>query len=81
MGVVLAVLGLAAACFCFRLARGPALADRVVALDGLLVVGANAIAVDAVRTGSVVYLPVLVVLALVGFVSTAVVSRVVGGQS
>lgn len=76
--VAFALLAIAATCFFYRLARGPSLADRITALDGMLVVGANAIAVEAVRSGFTVYLPVLVVLALVGFISTAVASKLVG---
>ncbi len=72
--VVLALAGLG---FAYRIARGPSLTDRVVGLDGLLVVGVAAIATDAVRTGRGAFLPVAVVVTLVGFVSTAVVARYV----
>ena len=48
---------------------------RVTALNGLLVVGAGAIATDAVRTGGGPFIPVVVVLTLVGFVGTAMVAR------
>lgn len=76
--VAFACLGGAAACFFYRLLRGPTVADRIVAVDGMLVVGACAIATEAARSGITVYFPVLVVLALVGFVSTAVASKIVG---
>ena len=33
------ILALAAACFAWRLATGPSLADRVIALNGLVLVG------------------------------------------
>jgi multisubunit Na+/H+ antiporter MnhF subunit len=69
------VLVLAAAGFCFRLAVGPSLSDRVVALNGLLIVGMVGIAAEAVRTERGAYVPVLVVLALVGFVGTAMIAR------
>lgn len=58
-----------------RLARGRSLADRIVALDALLVVIVSGIAVHAVRTGDGTYLDVLVVAALLGFVSTLTVAR------
>lgn len=74
------ILTAAALCFVYRLLRGPSLADRVVAMDGLLVVGASAIAVDAMRTGSGAFLPVVVVITLVGFVGTAVVARFIEGR-
>lgn len=76
-----AVLAVAAVCFAFRLVRGPSLADRVIGLDGLLVVGIGAITVNAIRTGSGAFLPVLVVIALVSFVSTAVVARFIETRS
>jgi multisubunit Na+/H+ antiporter MnhF subunit len=74
------VLGLAALGFGFRLLRGPSLADRTMALDGLLVVGVSAIAVRAMQTGVGSFTPVAVVLTLVGFISTAVVARFIEGQ-
>jgi multisubunit Na+/H+ antiporter MnhF subunit len=70
--VVLAVAGLG---FAYRIARGPSLVDRAIGLDGLLVSGVAAITADAVRTGRGAFLPVAVVVTLVGFVSTAVVAR------
>ena len=70
--VVLAAAGLG---FAWRVARGPSLADRVIGLDGLLAAGVAALATDAVRTGRGAFLPVAVVVTLVGFVSTAVVAR------
>ncbi len=58
-----------------RLIRGPSLADRIVALDALLVFIVSGIAVDAARTGRGTYLDVLVVAALLGFVGTVNVAR------
>ncbi len=74
------VLVLAAALFCFRLAAGPTLSDRVVALNGLLIVGMVAIAAEAVRTEQGAYIPVLIVIALVGFVGTAMIARFLEGR-
>ena len=58
-----------------RLVRGPSLADRIVALDALLIVIVSGIAIDAARTGEGTYLDVLVVAALLGFVGTVNVAR------
>ncbi len=58
-----------------RLVRGPSLADRIVALDALLILVVSGIAVDAARTGEGTYLDVLVVAALLGFVGTVNVAR------
>jgi multicomponent Na+:H+ antiporter subunit F len=58
-----------------RLIRGGSLADRIVALDTLLLVAVSGIAVGAARTGDGTYLDVLVVTALLGFVGTSIVAR------
>ncbi len=58
-----------------RLVRGPSLADRIVALDAVLILIVSGIAVDAARTGEGTYLDVLVVAALLGFVGTVNVAR------
>jgi multisubunit Na+/H+ antiporter MnhF subunit len=51
-------------------------------MDGLLVVGMSAITVRAMQTGEGAFVPVVVAVALVGFVSTGVVARFIesGGQ-
>ncbi len=74
------VLGLAAAGFLYRVLRGPTLADRVIGVDGMLVVGVSAIAVRAMDSESGSFLPVAVVVALVGFISTAAIARFIEGQ-
>ena len=73
-------LVVAAALFMYRLLKGPTLADRVNALNGLLVVGTIAIATQAMDTGRGAFLPVLVVVTLVGFVGTAMVARFIEGR-
>ncbi len=74
------VLALAALGFGYRLLAGPSLADRVIGVDGMLVVGVSAIALRAMQTGEGAFLPVAVVASLVGFVGTAVVARFIEGQ-
>jgi multisubunit Na+/H+ antiporter MnhF subunit len=74
------VLALAGMGFGVRLLVGPSLADRVVGLDGLLVVGSSAVVVRAMQTGDGAFLPAAVVVTLVGFVSTAVVARYIEGR-
>lgn len=78
---ILGVLGAAFVLFGYRLIVGPTLSDRVIALDGMLVVGISAIIVTAMDTGDGAYLPVAVVLTLVGFIGTAVVARFIEGQT
>jgi multicomponent Na+:H+ antiporter subunit F len=74
------VLALAALGFGYRLLAGPSLADRVIGVDGMLVVGVSAIALRAMQTGEGAFLPVAVVASLVSFVGTAVVARFIEGQ-
>jgi multicomponent Na+:H+ antiporter subunit F len=71
----LAVLAVAALLFLARLVRGPSLADRIVALDGIVVTLTLGIIADAAATGQVRYLDAPVVVALLGFVGTSIVAR------
>ncbi len=75
-----ACLAFAALGFGYRVLRGPTLSDRVIGVDGLLIVGVSAIALEAMRTGSGAFLPVAVVVTLVSFVSTGVVGRYIEGR-
>ena len=77
---VLVVLGVAAALFTVRLVAGPTLPDRVVALNGLLIVGMVLLAELAVETGRGTFLPVLVLLSVVGFLGTAMIARFLEGR-
>lgn len=76
-----ACLGVAGFCFAFRLVRGPSLPDRVMGLDGLVIVGVAAVAIRAMSTGDGSFLPVLVVVTLVGFVSTSASARFIEGHA
>ncbi len=71
----LVLLALAAVACVTRLVRGPSLADRIVALDSLLMVVVTGIIAAAARTRSGVFADTVLVVALVGFVGTAVVAR------
>lgn len=66
--------------FSYRLLAGPSLTDRVIGLDGLLIVGVTAIVIRAMDTGEGAFLPVALVVTLVSFVSTAVVARFIEGR-
>ena len=66
--------------FAYRLLAGPSLTDRVIGLDGLLIAGVTAIVVQAMDTGEGAFLPVALVVTLVGFISTAVVARFIEGR-
>lgn len=77
---VLALLGMAGVLFGYRLLRGPSLADRIIALDGLMATGVAALITRAVQTGSGSFLAVAVVLTFVNFISTATIARFIEGQ-
>jgi multicomponent Na+:H+ antiporter subunit F len=80
IGAAYLVLAAAFVCFVIRLVRGPTLADRVIAIDGMLMVGLGLIVVQAEDTGRGAFLQVAVLLTLVGFIGTAVVARFIEGQ-
>lgn len=73
--ICLVVLAFSAALCVGRIVRGDSVADRVLALDTLLVVIVVGVGVNAARTGSGVYLDVLLVVALVAFIGTTAVGR------
>ena len=74
------VLVLAAACFAYRLVTGPSLADRIIALNGLVLVGMGAIAAQAAHTGNGAFLPALVALVLVGPIGNGMIARYISGR-
>lgn len=74
------VLAVAAAMFTFRLCIGPSLADRVVALNGVVLVGMGAIATHAAHTEVGSFLPALVAMALVGPISNGMIARFIEGR-
>ena len=78
--VALVALMVAVALFSVRLVLGPTLADRVVAMNCIIIVGMVLLAIDAMRGDRSAFLPVLVVLAVVGFVGTAMIARFLQGR-
>jgi multicomponent Na+:H+ antiporter subunit F len=76
LAICLGMLAVAALLTVLRIVRkGMSLADRLVALDLLLMIIVVGIAVGAVRSDSALFLDVLVVVSLLGFVGTITVSR------
>ena len=73
--IALGGLAVAAALCVGRLVRPGSLADRIIALDTILVLVVCAVAVEAARTGDGTYLDLVVVAALLGFVGTVTVAR------
>lgn len=64
-------------CGLVRLLLGPSLADRVIALDVILVCFMGAVAIDGARRDDPTNLIIIVVLAIVGFAATVAASRFV----
>jgi multicomponent K+:H+ antiporter subunit F len=69
------LLGLAMACAVFRLLRGPRAQDRVLGLDTLYVNATILLLTFGMRTGSTLYFEAALVIALLGFVSTAALAK------
>lgn len=69
------MLGLAALLALVRVVRGPSALDRVVAMDVLLSCLIGAIGLDAAYGRHGTTLPILAVLALLGFVGSVVIAR------
>ncbi len=84
MNVLLAfcvcVLGVAALMLLIRITRGPTMLDRAVALDVLLAVVICGLAVEAAVRRHTTTLPILVVVSLVGFVSSVTIARFTRGS-
>ena len=78
--VALVALTLGGSAFAIRAVKGPTLADRVVAIDGVLVTIVAATLVSAVRTGSGWFVDVGRVVGFVGFVGTTAAARFIEGR-
>lgn len=74
------LLALAALGLLYRLMIGPSLGDRVIAVDGFLLVAVSALAVETARTGRGVFVDAIVVIGLLGFVGTGVAARFIERQ-
>ena len=75
--VALVLLALAAVAFIVRMLRGPALVDRVISVDGFVSTIVIAVVVAAAAEGSGVVAGTVLIVALAGFVGTAVLARFV----
>jgi multicomponent Na+:H+ antiporter subunit F len=71
----LAILALAGVTLLIRLLKGPSVADRVIAVDGILIVVISAIAVNEASTGRTAFIDVAIVIGLLAFVGTGVAAR------
>ena len=73
--VAFVILFVAALLFLVRLLIGPNVADRVVAVDGLLVTVMCGVLVAAADSKTAISIDTVLVVALLGFVATGVLAR------
>jgi multicomponent K+:H+ antiporter subunit F len=69
------MLAIAMACAVIRLLRGPRAQDRVLALDTLYVNAMLLMLTFGMREATTLYFEIALVIAIVGFVSTAALAR------
>lgn len=78
--IALSMLSVALLLAFVRLARGPSLPDRVVALDLVSILAAAIAATYAVAAAQAVFLDVAIVVALISFLGTVAFARYVERQ-
>jgi len=69
------LLGIAMACATFRLVCGPRAQDRVLAFDSLYVNAMLLLLAFGIGSGSTLYFEAALIIALLGFVSTAALAK------
>jgi multisubunit Na+/H+ antiporter MnhF subunit len=82
LGLALILLTLAIVAAFARLARGPSLADRVVALDVIAATIVTSAVLYALKTGLAVFIDVALAIALVTFLGTVALAHAIesGGE-
>ena len=73
--IALVITAVAAVLFVARMLRGPALADRVISVDGFVSTIVVGVTIASARPGSGIVQGTVLVLALGGFVGTAILAR------
>ncbi|HLS96717.1 multisubunit sodium/proton antiporter MrpF subunit [Sphingobacterium allocomposti] len=68
--VILPILSISAMLVFIRLYKGPAIVDRVIALDLIITIGIGIITVYSIRADQQVMLDVAIILALIAFLGT-----------
>lgn len=69
------LLVIAMAFAAFRVLRGPRAQDRVLGMDALYVTATMLLLTFGIRTGSILYFEAALIIALLGFVSTAALAK------
>ena len=75
--IALAMFSAAMALNLYRLLRGPGVVDRILALDTLYVNSIALLVLVGLRQGSTIHFEAALVIAMLGFVGTVVLSRFV----
>ena len=75
VAIALLLLAVAFALCLYRIVRGPTLADRILALDMLVILGIGFIATVGVMTRFYLYVDIAIALGLVGFLATVAFAR------
>ncbi|MFT4147795.1 MAG: monovalent cation/H+ antiporter complex subunit F [Micrococcaceae bacterium] len=78
--IVASCLSLATLMMLYRVAKGPSLLDRLIANDVLVSIFMAGIILDMAFMGDSLNIPLLLVLASIGFVSSVAVARYVRKQ-
>ncbi len=73
--LALVITAMAAILFVARILRGPALPDRVISVDGFVSTIVIAVTIASARPGTNVVETTVLVVALGGFVGTAILAR------
>lgn len=71
----IAMLGIAAVCAVLRMAMGPTMLNRAIAMDVLAATIVAGLALEAAYNKHTTTLPILVAVSLVGFVGSVSISR------
>ena len=78
--VILPILTLSVLLVFIRVAKGPSVVDRVVALDVMITIGIGIITIYSIRQNQEVLLDVAIILALIAFLGTIAFSYYIEKQ-
>ncbi|MGE9311923.1 monovalent cation/H+ antiporter complex subunit F [Niabella sp. CJ426] len=78
--VILPILTLSVVLVFIRLFKGPAIVDRVIALDLIITIGIGIITVYSIRQNQKILLDVAIILALIAFLGTIAFSYYIEKQ-
>jgi multicomponent Na+:H+ antiporter subunit F len=75
LDIAFGLIGLAALAIVIRIVRGPTIADRILGLDTLTLIGIAAIGIFAAKTRLYLYVDIAVAVGLVGLLATLAFAR------